>query len=250
MLPTPPTLDLPRLREDLEALGVRAGMTLIVHSALSRTGWVSGGARTVVTTLQEVLTPAGTLAMPAATPQCLVGEGKANLEAIPVFDSCRTPTAMGAVPECFRTSPDVLRSEHPLESVCAWGRRAVEIVAEHPLDFSEGLETPFDQLHQAESWILLLGVGFNRCTALHYAESLVSNRREARFGFVRVVDTQRVVTYNDNVADDNDTHFPIIGERYLAAGNGRLGQVGEAPCILFPMRDLVDFAKEYFVRSL
>ncbi len=50
------------LADDLSALGVRPGMTLLVHSSLS---WVCGGAVAVVMALERVLGPEGTLAMPA-----------------------------------------------------------------------------------------------------------------------------------------------------------------------------------------
>lgn len=98
-------------------------------------------------------------------------------EALPVFDPATTPTTMGAIPETFRTWPGTLRSVHPLESVCAQGPRAAEITREHPLAFSEGPGSPFAKLYDLDGRILLLGVGFNRCTALHFAESLVAKRR-------------------------------------------------------------------------
>lgn len=60
--------ELPRTRQsiadDLRALGVQEGMTLIVHSSLSSLGWVSGGPVAVVQALMDVLTEAGTLVMP------------------------------------------------------------------------------------------------------------------------------------------------------------------------------------------
>ena len=45
-----------------------------------------------------------------------------------------------------------------------------------------------------------------------------------------------------NVADDNDTHFPVIGAQYLSAEERSEGTVGEAKAMYFRMRDLVDFA--------
>ena len=39
----PVTID--QIKNDLVALGVEPGMTLIVHSSLSALGWVSGGAQ-------------------------------------------------------------------------------------------------------------------------------------------------------------------------------------------------------------
>src|SRR5258708_16771834 len=49
---------------DLAAIGVRPGMTLIVHSSLSRIGWVVSGAEAVIWALMDVLGPQGTLVMP------------------------------------------------------------------------------------------------------------------------------------------------------------------------------------------
>ncbi len=231
------------LRRDLIRLGVEPGTILVVHSSLSSLGWVQGGAPSVVRALLGALGEAGTLAMPAATPR--VGDPGA-----PVFDPETTPTTMGAIPETFRTWPGTRRSHHPLESVCARGPRAVEITAEHPLAFSEGPGTPFGRLHDLGARVLLLGVGFNRCTALHYAETLVAKRRLTRVRFPALDDGRRVRVEVPNVADDNDTHFPAIGEAYLAAESARRGRVGEAPATLFPMRDLVTFAVGYFERVL
>src|SRR5512139_3702101 len=53
------------LTVDLHALGLQAGMVVIVHSSLSSIGWVNGGSVAVVQALLDVLTPAGTLIMPA-----------------------------------------------------------------------------------------------------------------------------------------------------------------------------------------
>ena len=240
MLMLKSTSGMERLARDLTDLGIESGITLIVHSSLSAIGWVEGGASTVVRALIEVLGKDGTLAMPAATPQC------AEPDPLTVFVTETTPTKMGTIAETFRTWPGTLRSTHPLESVCARGPLAAEVTSVHPLAFSEGPGTPFGRLHDCDSAILLLGVGFNRCTALHYAESLSKKRRTARARFPTIENGETVWIEVPNVADDNDRHFPIIGERYVAAGRAVRGNVGEATCSLFSMRDLVGFAVDYF----
>lgn len=250
-----------RLLRDLSSLGVEPGTTLLVHSSLSAMGWVVGGAPAVVRTLLGAVGEKGTLATPAATPHCAdpADWGAPRVpetwleevrEHLPVFEPATTPTSMGAIAESFRTWPGTLRSGHPLESVCARGPLASEITAEHPLAFSEGEEGPFGRLHELDAWILLLGVGFNRCTALHFAESLVAKRRTTRVRFPIVKHGRRVWVEVPNVADDNDTHFPVVGEKYLAAGGARQGVVGEAASTLFPMRDLVELARGYFDAAL
>jgi aminoglycoside 3-N-acetyltransferase len=250
-----------RLCKDLEALGIFPGMTLIVHSSLSSMGWVLGGAPTVVKALLEALGPEGTLTMPAATPQCAAPATWAEprvpavsldqiRDELPIFEPSVTPTTLGAIPECFRTWPGTLRSVHPLESVCANGPASSKITDKHPMAFSEGVDGPFGRLRDLDSWILLLGVGFNRCTALHHAESLVAKRRTMKVRFASNEAGRRTCVEVMNVADDNDTHFPVIGERYVAAGRVKSGGIGDANATLFPMRDVVDFAIAYMHAAL
>lgn len=249
------------LERQLGELALTPGMTLVVHSSLSAIGWVLGGAPTVVRALVDALGDEGTLAMPAATPQCadpaswagpdLPAERIEEMrEHLPLFDVRTTPTALGAIPETFRNWPGTLRSEHPVESVCARGPLAGEITASHPLAFSEGPGTPFGRLNDLGASVLLLGVGFNRCTALHLAETLVDRRRTMAVRFPVLEDGRRKWVEVPNVADDNDRLFPEIGERYLAAGRPTEGTVGEATAVLFPMPDLVGFAVEQFEEML
>ena len=249
------------LREDLRALGVEPGMTLTVHSSLSAIGWVVGGAPTVVGALIDALGPRGVLVMPSATPHCgdpqqwsspKIAEDRLETvrENLPCFDTRTTPTTMGIIAETFRNWPETTRSDHPLESVCARGVSAVEITREHALAFSEGRGTPWEKLYELNSWILLLGVGFNRCTALHFAESLVARRRTKFSRFPLEKEGRRQWVEVPDMADDNDVHFPIIGENYLKSNQARQGRIGQAKSILFPIRDLVDFAVTYFEKTL
>ncbi len=249
------------LQRDIATIGVAKGMTLLVHSSLSSIGWVVGGAPTVVRALLSVLGENGTLVMPAATPHGadpatwrsprLPGAWLADVrEHLPVFDARTTPTTMGAICESFRTWPNTLRSDHPVESICARGVAASTIVGEHPLEFSEGLGGPFEKLYNLNCQVLLLGVGFNRCTALHFAESLVDRRRVKTLRFPVLENGQRMWKEVPNVADDNGVHFPVVGQEYVAEEGVRQGRIGDAASMLFPMRSLVDFAVRYFDDAL
>jgi aminoglycoside 3-N-acetyltransferase len=185
-MPPPNTFD--SLVQEFSALGVIAGMTVMVHSSLGRVGWTVGGPVTMIRALLETVGPDGTLVMPAESPSVsdprgwtddrVKAEWHDTIRAhLPVFDPLTTPTTMGAVAEAFRTFPGTARSNHPLVSVCANGRFAEEITKHHELSFCEGPGTPFEKLYNLDASTLLLGVGFDRCTSLHYAESLVPSRR-------------------------------------------------------------------------
>jgi aminoglycoside 3-N-acetyltransferase len=232
------------LAADFIQLGLRPGAIVMVHSSLGRIGWTDGGPVTVIEALLEVLGPDGTLAMPAESPQ-LAEPGNKH-----VFDPQTTPTTLGAIPEAFRSYPGTRRSSHPLVSVCAHGCRAEEITAAHALEFCEGRGTPFEKLYELDAWTLLIGVGFDRCTSLHYAESLVPTRRTTVSRFPLVENGVRVWVEKPDMASDNGTHFPIVGQRFTEQRRIRSGKVGNADALLFPTRALVDFAAGYFRETL
>lgn len=135
-------------------------------------------------------------------------------------------------------------------SVCANGRFASEIIGEHALEFCEGKGTPFEKLYLLDAHTLLLGVGFNRCTSLHYAESLVPARRTTVNRYPILRDGERVWIESRDMAPDNDVHFPIVGDRFAASGAVHRGRVGHADAMLFSTRQLVDFAQAYFLSVL
>ena len=135
-------------------------------------------------------------------------------------------------------------------SVCANGHLADDITREHSLEFCEGRGTPFQKLYDFDSQTLLLGVGFNRCTSLHYAESLVPYRRTTIHRYPIIADGKRQWVENEDMANDDGVHFPVVGEEFVATGAVGCGRVGEADSMLFSTRKLVDFAESYFIREL
>ena len=90
---------------ELEAIGVKPGMVLLVHSSLSALGWVCGGAVAVIHALLQTLGESGTLIMPSFTGGLtdpknwqhppVPEEWKDTIRAeTPAFDLLRTPTRM------------------------------------------------------------------------------------------------------------------------------------------------------------
>ncbi len=258
-MPLPNTAD--SLFLDLSNLGLRSGTTVMVHSSLGKVGWTVGGPVAVIRALLEVLGHEGTLVMPAESPNVSDPSGwndervkpdwhETIRSHLPVFDPLTTPTTMGAIPEAFRTYPGSLRSNHPMVSVCANGRLASEITSEHSLEFCEGRGTPFEKLYDLDAQTLLLGVGFNRCTALHYAESLVPHRRTTVHRFPMIVKGERVWLEKPDMANDDSVHFPVVGDQFAETHSIQAGKVGDADAMLFATRKLVDFAESYFARVL
>lgn len=122
-----PILTASDIRAALRRAGVRRGATLMVHSSLSRFGYVAGGPATVVQALRDALGPRGTLIVPTHS---------GNVLGAPPYDPRTSPATTGAIPEYFRKLPGVLRSPHPTHSVAALGPRAAELTAAHRPDLT------------------------------------------------------------------------------------------------------------------
>ncbi len=63
-------------------------------------------------------------------------------------------------------------------------------------------------------------------------------------------DGKRVWVEKPDMAADNGVHFPIVGKRFIEKGHVRSGNVGDAECMLFSTKALVDFAAAYFREAL
>ncbi|MGW7581374.1 aminoglycoside N(3)-acetyltransferase [Kitasatospora sp. NPDC054768] len=240
------------LVEGWHRAGVREGMALIVHSSLSSLGRVEGGAAAVVASLRAAVGPGGTVAAPTFTSDTVrdpapghsgaPGPEVAELRsAVPLFHS-EMSSATGAVAEALRTLPESLRSTHPQVSVAAVGAHAREVTARRSLGFAVGRESPFGALHDLGGYVLLVGVGHNRNTFLHYAETFAPNRRLKLRRFPMAIQGERVWIEAPDVADDNDTHFPVVGREFEERAGIREVLVGEAACRLVPVRELIPFA--------
>ncbi|MFE6052299.1 aminoglycoside N(3)-acetyltransferase [Kitasatospora sp. NPDC056446] len=240
------------LVEGWHRAGVREGMALIVHSSLSSLGRVEGGAAAVVASLREAVGPTGTVAVPAFTTDtvCDPAPGHSGVptpevaelrSAVPLFRS-DLPSRMGAVAEALRGLPESLRSSHPQASVAAVGAHAREVTARRSLGFAVGRESPFGALHDLGGYVLLVGVGHNRNTFLHYAETFAPNRRLKLRRFPMAIQGERVWIEAPDVGNDNDTHFPVVGREFEEQAGIRPVRVGTADCRLVPVRDLIPFA--------
>jgi aminoglycoside 3-N-acetyltransferase len=137
----------------------------MMHSSFKSLGPVPGGIETVIQGLLLAIGADGTLLMPALS---------SALRPPAIFDLLATPARVGAIPEFFRTRPGTLRSLHPTHSVCAAGRRAVELLADHELDCTPcGPHSPFRRVVESGGRIVMLGCGLRPNTTMHALEEHV-----------------------------------------------------------------------------
>ncbi|MFJ6147174.1 aminoglycoside N(3)-acetyltransferase [Streptomyces anulatus] len=251
-----------RTTEALTALGVRPGDVLLVHASLRSLGPVADGARGVLGALRRAVGPAGTLVVPAFTPENSdtsphyrervrgldAGAVDAVRASMEPYDPAVTPApSMGALAEAVRTAAGAGRSAHPQTSFAALGPDAARLLAGHRADCHLGEDSPLARLYEADARILLLGTGYATCTAFHLGEYRMPGPPRRSY---RCVVTSRGVRrwweYEDVALDDGD--FAALGavfENAAADGDVRAGQVGAAACRLVRLRPAVDFATDW-----
>ena len=243
------------LAEKLRGCGLQTGQTVLVHMALSKLGWVIGGAEAVIMALLDVLGSEGTLMMPTHT---TYNTDPAEWRHPPVPEAWwqlirdhtpayRPETAstrqMGAVPELFRTWPGAIRSDHPVTSFAALGPNANYLIRDHPLEDETGDRSPVGRLYELDGYVLLLGVDHWNNTSLHLAEARASypGKGTLRAESAVLVDgKRRWLEYE--VFEIYGDDFGPIGQAFDATHQIIVRQIAQAEVRFFKQRAAVDFA--------
>lgn len=260
---TPEPATVATLVRDLRRLGVEAGATLLVHSSLSRLGWIAGGAQAVVAALGEAAGAHGTVVVPSHStsltepslwqnPPVPESWWETIRRETPAFDPRVTPTrGMGLIPDVFRAQEGVVRSDHPHTSFAARGPKAGFVTAAHVLDSPLGEGSPLARVYDLDGWVLLLGVGYDRNTSLHLCEyrTNLPNKRMRREGApVLIGGARRWVEYDDLDWDDSD--FTRLGADFeTETGAATVGPVGIGESRLMRQRTLVDYGVAWMERN-
>ncbi|CCU81109.1 aminoglycoside N3-acetyltransferase [Halanaerobium saccharolyticum subsp. saccharolyticum DSM 6643] len=241
------------LIKDLKQLNLE-GEVVIVHSALSKLGWVCGGAVALIEALQEVITKEGTLIMPAHSgdysepkywenPPVPESWYQIIREEMPAYRPEITPTrGLGVTPEIFRKFPDVIRSDHPCLSFSAWGKEAKAITADHKLDYALGDNSPLAKIYERKGKALLIGVGHDSNTSLHLAEYRADHDLRIKiFGSPIIKNGKKIwAKYQD--IEFNDDLFSAIGSEYESKYQYSTARTGLTEAKLFDQKEMVDFA--------
>ena len=158
----------------LRSIGIAEGDALLVHSSLSKIGYVEQGAETVVAALLEAVGPAGHILMPTSPNAGLQLE---YVKGLGCFDIRYSPSKLGIISETFRELNGAVRSASVTEPVSCAGPDCVYFTEGHAgQETPYNSQSPFYKVAEAKGKILYIGVTFaNAGTSLHLLEDAVEN---------------------------------------------------------------------------
>jgi aminoglycoside 3-N-acetyltransferase len=253
-----------RLAGELSALGLPPGGAVLVHCGMRHVGRVDGGAGALLGAIREALGPDGTVVAPAQTPGNSLtsrayraatagmtgAERVAYEDAMPGFDRDTSPSqGMGAFAEAVRRHPGARRSAHPQTSFAALGAAADEVVREHDLDCHLGEKSPLGALYRLRATLLMIGVGMDKCAALHLAEYRLPTPPPTMTFSCFVIENgqRRLRQFTAPALDDRD--FSRVGADLLDQPWARHGRLGAATALVLPMVAAVDHSVVWFAKN-
>lgn len=248
------------LAADLGSTGLRQGAVVLAHTSLSGIGWIEGGADTLLAALRDVIGARGTVVVPTFTSwnsdtsrvyQARTrGMSERDLQRyrdrLPAFDrDTSSSIECGLFSEAVRRAPGAVRSGHPQTSFAAVGPDAARLMRRHDLGDHLGERSPLAELYRLDAQVLLVGVGFDKCTAFHLAEyRYIPRPPRARYGCkINVAGVPVWWNYTDVVLDDRD--FAACGRAMESQVPVAKSRVGWAETRCFSLRQAVDFAKTW-----
>lgn len=239
-------------------IGLQKGQVIMVHTSLSKLGFVCGGPQIIIEALLECVGEEGTIVMPTQSwknldPEMGVHweEPKEWWQAIrdnwPAYDKNITPTnTMGAVAEMFRKWPGAKRSDHPARSVAAVGKYADYITSNHDLSNIFGEGSPIAKIYELNGHVLLLGVDYDKNTSFHLADvraEYPGKHMETDYSAMMVNGKREWVSYETLYVDGED--FIEMGKDFEKENKVTKETLGNGMMRFMKQRECVDFAVKW-----
>lgn len=238
---------------DFKKIGICEGDNIIVHTSLSKIGYLEEGSKTFVDALLEVIGGNGTLLAPCFAHDTF---SKYYLDTNPVFDVLNTPSKAGAITEYIRKLKGAKRSLHPTDAACAYGPLADFFTNEHFGQLTPyNQSSPYYKLTEKKGKILNVGVPLNTsCTNLHTLEDAVDFKFPIYYSKIYTVKV--IDEFGKQLTMQTKVHDPVFSQKrrpdeliplFEKEGILRHCIVGEATATLIDAKGLLDtMIKNYY----
>lgn len=235
-----------QIENDLIKIGVRNGDSIILHSSLSKIGYVEEGAKTLVNAFLNVIGEKGTLMCPTFAHNTF---SKYYLDSDPVFDILHSPSKAGAVTEYIRNLSGAKRSFHPTDAVSAIGPLADYFTNSHFGQLTPYNEnSPYYKLAQVGGKIINIGVPLNTsCTNLHTLEDAVDFKYPVYHE--KIYEVRMINEKGERCSMKTKVHDPVFSQKrrpdelvplFEKEGILKHGMIGEAASNLIEAKGLLE----------
>ena len=238
-------------------LGIKQGDTLLVHASLSSLGYVVGGAEVLFLALRDVIGNKGTIVVPSQTveisdpaswqyPPVPQEWHDVIRDAMPAYSKeLSYSKAMGAFSQFIGILPESIRSNHPMYSFTAIGKKASEIIGQDSFDFPFGDKSPLGRMYSIGAKVLMIGTDFETNTSLHLAENRLNREVIHEKSKILTKDGEKWILFKNIELDIYDDYLEIqknFTEHYTVNHIS----INESNVYLFDMKECVDFAEHYY----
>ncbi len=156
------------IKKELKRIGFAAGQNVMIHSSFKqiRNSFSGISIEEIISDLKDIIGASGSILIPAFTYCFKKKDGSHE-----IFDRNNSSSKVGSVSEIFRKSNNVLRTSSPTHSFALWGKAADLIEESNNPTSPLGIGSPIDWfIQQPDSFVVMLGTGFNSFTLGHYLE--------------------------------------------------------------------------------
>lgn len=203
------------------------GKIVTVHTSLKSVGEIEGGGETLLSVLIDFFTQdGGLLCVPTHTWDS------------DVYDRRTTYSCLGVLPKLAAAHPDATRTLHPTHSMAVFGDSEK---VDHFTNFEAITDTPanhrgcYGKLFAADGYVLLIGVGQDKNTYLHYVEEslgiphrLTDYKVEKKIIHKDGTEEKRFLYWFDDKIPDVSVYFPKFEEPFRYYGCIEDGYIGDA----------------------
>lgn len=220
------------IENQLKQFQIEKGRPVTVHTSLKAIGEIEGRAEALLSVLIDYFTKdGGIFFVPTHT-----WNGT-------VYDMNSDSTCLGVLPRIAAGHPGGMRSAHPTHSVAAFGEKtaaAAFVCGEDLLDTPTNPKGCYGKLYDEDGYILLIGVGHDKCTYLHCVEEMLDVPHRLTEEKV-----ERTIIYKDGrkeikhlrwfdttAAEDVSVFFNKFEPAFLHHGCIQQGFIGHAPAQL------------------
>ena len=251
-----------QIYEQLKQLGAPKNSVVTVHTSLKAVGEVEGRGEGLLDVFIRYFTEdGGLLCIPTHTwDNVKVKITKEELIEKPTLDMNSSWTCIGTFPSIAAAHPEAHRSEHPTHSMAVFGDAecAENFIKDDAFAVSSAdPKGCYGKIYENGGYILLLGVGHNKDTYIHFVEDLlgIENRlsSEPRDNSVKrksgeIVFRKVRITHAEGIGDVSQ-YYGKFEPAFRYHGAIKDGIIGNAPVQLCDARKIKEVVELVYKRA-